>query len=65
MTTKATKATKQRRHGTHRSKRPHSIEQPRTGWVSQLASRQNMLWADSYARIVSAARVKKRAKSFS
>eukprot|EP00984_Skeletonema_dohrnii_P001564 scaffold488_cov109-Skeletonema_dohrnii-CCMP3373.AAC.9 len=39
--------------------------QPRTGWVSQLASRQNMIGADSYARIVSAARVKMRAKSFS
>eukprot|EP00984_Skeletonema_dohrnii_P017451 scaffold7944_cov145-Skeletonema_dohrnii-CCMP3373.AAC.1 len=30
---------------------------PRTGWVSQLASRQNMIGADSYAGVVSAARV--------
>eukprot|EP00984_Skeletonema_dohrnii_P011165 scaffold4431_cov69-Skeletonema_dohrnii-CCMP3373.AAC.3 len=29
----------------------------RTGWVSQLASRQNMIGADSYAGVVSAARV--------
>eukprot|EP00984_Skeletonema_dohrnii_P007713 scaffold2828_cov44-Skeletonema_dohrnii-CCMP3373.AAC.1 len=34
-----------------------SKEGSRTGWVSQLASRQNMLWADSYAGVVSVARV--------